>query len=44
MQKWIYGNATAAEIRPLNEEKAIEAAADLFGEVFLFLVISFPSY
>ncbi|KAL5543047.1 hypothetical protein UlMin_010757 [Ulmus minor] len=39
MQKLIYGNATAVEIRPLNEEKAVEAAADLFGEVFLFSFI-----
>ncbi|KAL5543046.1 hypothetical protein UlMin_010756 [Ulmus minor] len=39
MQKLIYGNATAAEIRPLNEEKAVEAAVDLFGEVFLFSFI-----
>ncbi|KAL3522389.1 hypothetical protein ACH5RR_015223 [Cinchona calisaya] len=38
MQRRIYGHATDVEIRPLNEEKAVQAAVDLFGEVFVFSV------
>lgn len=38
MQRRIYGHATNAEIRPLNEEKAVHAAADLIGELFVFSV------
>ncbi|KAK4271644.1 hypothetical protein QN277_020307 [Acacia crassicarpa] len=38
MQRRIYGHATNVEIRPLNEEKAVQAAVDLIGEVFVFLV------
>ncbi|KAL0353037.1 UNVERIFIED_CONTAM: OPA3-like protein [Sesamum angustifolium] len=38
MQRRIYGHATDVEIRPLNEEKAVQAAVDLMGEVFVFSV------
>ncbi|KAF4351987.1 hypothetical protein F8388_026222 [Cannabis sativa] len=38
MQRRIYGRATDVEIRPLNEEKAVQAAADLLGELFVFSV------
>ncbi|PON57117.1 Optic atrophy 3-like [Trema orientale] len=38
MQRRIYGHATDVEIRPLNEEKAVQAAVDLIGEVFVFTV------
>ncbi|KAK9268974.1 hypothetical protein L1049_000741 [Liquidambar formosana] len=38
VQRLIYGHATDVVIRPLNEEKAIQAAADLLGEFFLFSV------
>lgn len=38
VQRRIYGHATDVEIRPLNEEKAVQAAADLFGELFIFAV------
>ncbi|KAL5730544.1 hypothetical protein ACHQM5_003351 [Ranunculus cassubicifolius] len=38
MQRRIYGHATDVEIRPLNEEKAVQAAADLLGEFFIFTV------
>ncbi|WJX26709.1 hypothetical protein P8452_15602 [Trifolium repens] len=38
MQRRIYGHATDVEIRPLNEEKAVQAAVDLIGEVFVFSV------
>lgn len=38
VQRMIYGHATDVEIRPLNEEKAVQAAADLFGELFIFAV------
>lgn len=37
-QRRIYGHATDVEIRPLNEEKAVQAAVDLIGEVFVFTV------
>ncbi|GFY91909.1 optic atrophy 3 protein [Actinidia rufa] len=36
MQRRIYGHATDVEIRPLNEEKAVQAAVDLLGEIFVF--------
>ncbi|CAL1410288.1 unnamed protein product [Linum trigynum] len=38
MQRRIYSHATEAEIRPLNEEKAVQAAVDLIGELFVFTV------
>ncbi|KAI8011003.1 OPA3-like protein [Camellia lanceoleosa] len=38
MQRRIYGHATDVAIRPLNEEKAAQAAADLLGELFVFTV------
>ncbi|KZV51108.1 hypothetical protein F511_01900 [Dorcoceras hygrometricum] len=38
MQRRIYGHATDVEIRPLNEEKAVQAAVDLMGDVFVFSV------
>ena len=45
MQRRIYGHSTDVEIRPLNEEKAVQAAVDLIGELFVFTVlfISFNS-
>lgn len=39
MQRRIYSHATDAEIRPLNEEKAVQDAVDLIGEIFIFTVI-----
>ncbi|EEF39804.1 Optic atrophy 3 protein, putative [Ricinus communis] len=38
MQRSIYSHATDVEIRPLNEEKAVQAAVDLIGDVFVFTV------
>ncbi|KAI5338409.1 hypothetical protein PRUPE_3G127400 [Prunus persica] len=38
VQRRIYGHATDVAIRPLNEEKAVQAAADLLGELFVFTV------
>ncbi|XP_062105907.1 OPA3-like protein [Humulus lupulus] len=38
MQRRIYGHATDVEIRPLYEEKAVQAAADFLGELFVFSV------
>ncbi|KAL5055043.1 hypothetical protein RYX36_035725 [Vicia faba] len=38
IQRRIYGQATDLAIRPLNEEKAVQAAADLLGEFFVFTV------
>ncbi|KAL2466599.1 Optic atrophy 3 protein (OPA3) [Abeliophyllum distichum] len=38
VQRRIYGHATDVAIRPLNEEKAVQAAADLLGELFVFSV------
>lgn len=38
IQRRIYGHATDVEIRPLNEEKAVQAAGDLISEVFVFTV------
>ena len=39
MQRRNYGHATEVAIRPLNEEKAVQAAADLLGELFVFTVL-----
>lgn len=38
MQRRLYSHATDVEIRPLNEEKAVQAAVDLMGELFVFSV------
>uniref|UniRef100_A0ACD5VRE7 Uncharacterized protein n=1 Tax=Avena sativa TaxID=4498 RepID=A0ACD5VRE7_AVESA len=38
IQRRIYGHSTQVEVRPLNEEKAVQAAADLIGELFVFSV------
>ncbi|XP_024987918.1 OPA3-like protein [Cynara cardunculus var. scolymus] len=38
IQRRIYGHATDVEIRPLNEEKAVQAAGDLISELFVFAV------
>ncbi|KAE8659688.1 Syntaxin of plants 61 [Hibiscus syriacus] len=38
MQRRIYSHATDVEIRPLDEEKAVQAAVDLIGELFVFTV------
>ncbi|KAL9379906.1 hypothetical protein Peur_028388 [Populus x canadensis] len=38
MQRRIYGHSVDAVIRPLDEEKAVQAAADLIGELFVFSV------
>ncbi|KAI3457171.1 hypothetical protein Pfo_013834 [Paulownia fortunei] len=38
LQRRVYGHATDVAIRPLNEEKAVQAAADLLGELFVFTV------
>ncbi|XP_027172163.1 putative OPA3-like protein CG13603 [Coffea eugenioides] len=44
IQRQIYGHATDVAIRPLNEEKAVQAAADLLGELFVFArVIDFST-
>lgn len=40
IQRRIYGHATDVEIRPLDEEKAVQAAVDLIGELFIFAVLS----
>ncbi|KAG6722757.1 hypothetical protein I3842_03G176300 [Carya illinoinensis] len=40
-QRRIYGHTIDAEIRPLNAEKAVQAAADLLGELFVFTVTHF---
>lgn len=40
MQRRIYGHATDVEIRPLDEDKAVQAAVDLIGELFIFAVLS----
>ncbi|KAH0915964.1 hypothetical protein HID58_030410 [Brassica napus] len=40
IQRRIYGHATDVEIRPLNEEKAVQAAVDLIGELFIFAVLA----
>ncbi|XP_043702303.1 OPA3-like protein [Telopea speciosissima] len=38
VQRRFYGHATDVEIHPLNEEKAVQDAADLLGELFVFSV------
>lgn len=38
VQRRIYGHATNVEIRPLNEEKAVQAPSDFLGEAFIFSV------
>lgn len=38
LQRRIYGHSTDVEVRPLNEEKAVQAATDLVGEFFIFSV------
>ncbi|XP_058221572.1 OPA3-like protein [Rhododendron vialii] len=38
MQRRVYGRSTEIEIRPLDEERAIQSASDILGEVFLFSV------
>ncbi|EYU28025.1 hypothetical protein ABFS82_13G102100 [Erythranthe guttata] len=38
MQRRLYGHATDVAIRPLDEEKAVQAAVDLIGEAFVFSV------
>ncbi|CAM0882675.1 unnamed protein product [Alopecurus aequalis] len=40
MQRRLHGRALDIHIRPLNEERAIQAAADLLGEIFVFSVAS----
>ncbi|OIW08341.1 hypothetical protein TanjilG_03017 [Lupinus angustifolius] len=40
IQRRIYGHSTDVAIRPLNEEKAVQAAADLIGELFVFTFTS----
>ncbi|KAL3519883.1 hypothetical protein ACH5RR_018032 [Cinchona calisaya] len=37
-QRRIYGYATEDEIRPLNDEKSVQADVDLIGELIVFLV------
>lgn len=44
IQRRIYGHATDVEIRPLDEEKAVQAAVDLIGELFLFGVTLFAHH
>ena len=44
VQRRIYGHSTEVAIRPLNEEKAVQAAAELLGELFVFTVLSSPSF
>ncbi|CAM6112499.1 unnamed protein product [Calypogeia fissa] len=38
LQRRIYGHATNVEIKPLNEEKAVQAASDFLGEFFIFSI------
>ncbi|KAL3690014.1 hypothetical protein R1sor_016323 [Riccia sorocarpa] len=38
LQRRIYGHATNVEIRPLDEEKAIQAASDFVGELVVFSI------
>ncbi|XP_022715820.1 OPA3-like protein [Durio zibethinus] len=38
IQRRIYGHATDVKIRPLDEEKAVQAAVDLIVELFVFTV------
>ncbi|KAL8229741.1 hypothetical protein R6Q57_014641 [Mikania cordata] len=39
IQRRIYGHAIDVEIRPLDEEKAVQAAGDLISELFVFSVL-----
>lgn len=39
MQRRLYGHSNDVEIRPLDEEKAVQAAGDLIGELFIFTVL-----
>ncbi|KAH9616696.1 hypothetical protein KSS87_023824 [Heliosperma pusillum] len=39
MTRRMYGHRTDVEIRPLDEEKAVQVASDLIGEVFVFTVL-----
>ncbi|WOL11010.1 OPA3-like protein isoform X2 [Canna indica] len=39
-QRRFYGQTTDDSVRALNEEKAIQAATDLLGEIFLFSVVA----
>ncbi|XP_057829141.1 OPA3-like protein isoform X2 [Cryptomeria japonica] len=36
LQRRIYGHSTDVAVHPLNEEKAVQAATDLLGELFIF--------
>ncbi|KAK3036316.1 hypothetical protein RJ639_031288 [Escallonia herrerae] len=36
MQRRIYGRSNDTRIRPLNEDRAVQVAADLLGEFFIF--------
>ncbi|KAL2494802.1 Uncharacterized protein Fot_38559 [Forsythia ovata] len=38
MQRRIHSHATDVKIRPMNEEKAVQADMDLLGEFFIFSV------
>lgn len=38
LQRRIYGHSTTVAVRPLDEEKAVHAATDLLGELFIFSV------
>eukprot|EP00475_Leptophrys_vorax_P011665 TRINITY_DN18209_c0_g1_i1.p1 TRINITY_DN18209_c0_g1~~TRINITY_DN18209_c0_g1_i1.p1 ORF type:complete len:204 (+),score=40.73 TRINITY_DN18209_c0_g1_i1:326-937(+) len=38
LQRRLYGYSTNVDIKPLIEERAVETAADLVGEVFVFSV------
>uniref|UniRef100_A0A2P2JCQ9 OPA3-like protein n=1 Tax=Rhizophora mucronata TaxID=61149 RepID=A0A2P2JCQ9_RHIMU len=38
LQRRIYGHESNVAIRPLNEERAVQSAADLLGELFVFMV------
>ncbi|CAL4952593.1 unnamed protein product [Urochloa decumbens] len=38
IQRRIYGHATDVEIRPLDEQKTVQATTDLIGEAFIFSV------
>ena len=44
MQRRLYNHSTDTAIRPLNEEKAVQAAADLLGELFIFSVVFIPKF
>ncbi|KAG1346804.1 OPA3-like protein [Cocos nucifera] len=42
MQRRLYNHSTDTAIRPLNEERAVQAAVDLLGELFIFSVVFIP--